>query len=125
MNIRIFASLYAMVMGLVIMVVWISLYASKGIPELYTIPIETGLHIAADIVTAATLITGSMGLIRKHRWGFKVYLLSTGMLLYTLIMSAGYFSQEGICIIVALFAGLIALTALLIALSLFKEESYK
>jgi hypothetical protein len=125
MNIRVFASLYAMVIGLVIMVVWIALYVSKGIPELHTLPIETGMHIAAEIVTAVTLITGGMCLIKKSRWGFKVYLLSMGMLLYTLIISAGYFSQRGVCVIVGLFAGLIALTALLIGLSLFKEESFK
>jgi hypothetical protein len=125
MNIRIFASLYAMVIAAIILVVWIALYVSKGISELYAIPIETGVHISADIITAVILITGGMGLIRKSGWGFKVYLLSMGMLLYTLIMSAGYFSQQGVCLIVALFAGFIALTALLIVLSLFKEDFFK
>ena len=53
--------------------------------------------------------------------GFNVFLLSMGMLLYTIIVSPGYFAQLGQWVFVLMFAVLIALTVLFVVLAYRRE----
>jgi hypothetical protein len=125
MNIKITASIYSIIMGTAMIGAWAAFYVQDAIPELYTKPTEISMHIIAEIVTALLLITGGIGLMKSKSWGFRLYLISIGMLQYTLISSSGYFAQQGECIITAMFACFIALTAVLIGLSLLKEHAFK
>jgi hypothetical protein len=52
-------------------------------------PIEIGLHLAAELVTAALLVAG--GIVTLTSGGTVVLTIALGMLLYTVIQSPGYF----------------------------------
>jgi hypothetical protein len=52
-------------------------------------PIEIGLHLAAELVTAALLVVG--GIVTLTGGRTVVLTLALGMLLYTVIQSPGYF----------------------------------
>jgi hypothetical protein len=106
-----FASLFALVVGLGMIAQWATSYASGQIPELETEPIRIGYHIAAEMVTALALIVGGIDLLYTQPWARTLYPLSVGMLLYTAIVSPGYFAQRGKLIWVFFF-GLLVLLAI-------------
>ena len=112
----VFASVFAIIVGLGMIVQWTLSYVSKQIPELATEPIRIGFHIAAEMATALMLLAGGIGLLCAWPWASKLYLLATGMLMYTAIVSPGYFAQRGKWIWVLIFAVLIALAIVSILL---------
>ena len=60
-----------------------------NVPELQTEPIWIAFHLAGEFTTAALLIAGGCGLLTLRTWGYHVFLLALGMLLYTIIVSPG------------------------------------
>jgi hypothetical protein len=55
--------------GLSMIAMWTMFYVTGGIPEINTRPVEIGLHIIAETLTALLLIAGGMGLVKNKRWG--------------------------------------------------------
>ena len=104
-----FASIFAIVVGLGMIVQWTLSYLSQQIPELETEPIRIGFHIAAEMATALMLIVGGIGLLTHGPWASTLYPIAIGMLFYTAIVSPGYFAQQGKWIWVLIFAVLILL----------------
>jgi hypothetical protein len=91
----VFSSVFVIVVGLGMIVQWAMSYVSKQIPELQTEPIRIWFHIAAEMLTALMLVASGLGLLTARPWAPRVYLISTGMLIYTAIVSPGYFAQRG------------------------------
>jgi hypothetical protein len=77
---------------------------------------ELGLHLAAELLTAAVLLLGGALLLAGR--APTVALVGLGMLLYTTIQSPGYFLARGEPGPVAMFAVLVASTAIAITLLL-------
>jgi hypothetical protein len=88
---------------------WVMSYLTKQIPELQSEPIRIWFHIAGEMITAVLLIVGGISLLTPLAWGPVVYLVAMGMLVYTAIVSPGYFAQKGQWIWVWIFGGLILL----------------
>ncbi len=89
------------------------LYLAHQIPELKTEPIRIVMHIAGEWNTALLLIIGGVGLFKNTNWGFHTYLISSGMLLYTMIVSPGYYAQQRQFGFVLMFATLVIMTRVL------------
>ena len=106
-----FAGWYGIVVGLLMLGQWGFFLATGSVPELQTAPYEITFHLAAELVTAAGLLAGGVGLLRERPWSAPVYLVSAGMLLYSVIASPGYFAQRGQWALVGLFALLLLLAA--------------
>lgn len=104
-------ALFAIVVGMMMIIWWITIYIKEQIPELTTNPVAIRFHLAAEFATAIALITGGLGLLMGESWGTWLYLVSTGMLLYTLIVSPGYMLQNGNKPVAILF-GLLTIIAL-------------
>lgn len=119
------ASIYSFFMGISMIAMWSIFYVTGSIPEIQTKPIELSMHIAAEFFTAILLIVGAIGLFTNKIWGLKVYLLSMGMLLYTLIMSPGYFLQQGQIPFVIMFFVFIVLAVAFIILSIIEKVDSK
>lgn len=102
-----FAAIFSLVVGAGMFSQWALSYFSKQIPELETEPVRIWFHIAAELATAGMLVAGGLGLLASRPWGNTVYLLATGMLFYTAIVSPGYFAQKGQRGWVVLFAAVI------------------
>jgi hypothetical protein len=86
------------------------------VPELKTEPFRIAFHLAGEFLTALASIAGGLGQLTGAPWGRPTYLISIGMLLYTLIVSPGYFAQRREWPMVGLFALLFVLA--LVSLSL-------
>lgn len=104
-----FASIFAILVGLCMIGQWIASYKSGQIPELKTEPIRIGFHIAGEIITALALISGGATLLTRQPWGKDLFLIAMGMLFYTTIVSPGYFAQKGQWIWPVIFGVLILL----------------
>lgn len=95
-----FAAIFAILVGIAMMGQWLITMIKKEIPgqEAGTIvgrgPVEMGFHWAAEFLTAAALILCGSGLFLDWSFAHKGYLISMGMLIYTVINSSGYFAQK-------------------------------
>jgi hypothetical protein len=95
---------FPLVVGVSIVAWWAMVFATGQVPELAAAPIQLAFHVAAELITAAVLIAGGVGLLRRLPWGRAVDLVGLGMLLYTAIGSPGYFAQTGQWPLVGVFA---------------------
>jgi hypothetical protein len=90
-----FPAIFAIVVGLGMIGQWAASYIGKQIPELQSEPIRIKFHIAAEMLTAASLLAAGAGLLMSTSWATSLYLIAVGMLLYTSVVSPGYFAQQG------------------------------
>lgn len=114
----VFASLFALVVGAGIIAQWLFFLATDQVPELETEPLRIRFHLAAEFATAVALMVGGTALLTGQAWSRWFYPLSMGMLLYTVIVSPGYFAEKGQWAFVAMFAALLVLTLISLALAL-------
>jgi hypothetical protein len=91
----IFASIFALIVGIGMIGMWSVSYFTNQIPELQSEPIRIKFHLAAEFATAGMLILAGLALLTGQGWAIPVFLVATGMLLYTVIVSPGYFAQKG------------------------------
>jgi hypothetical protein len=106
-----FPALYAIVFGLLIFGQWAFFLFTRQVPELKTERVRVLFHIADEFLTAVGLIVSGIGLLAQQSWAAAIYPVAAGMLLYTIIVSSGYFAQKRVWPIVGMFAVLLALTS--------------
>jgi hypothetical protein len=107
-----FASIFVIIVGTGMIAQWLLSYLSKGIPELKTEPIRIGFHLAGEITTALLLIISGTGLLLGAPWSPTLFYVASGMLLYTAIVSPGYFAQRGQWIWIVIF-GILIITSVI------------
>ena len=90
-----FPSLFAIMVGIGMIGMWSASYLTNQIPELETEPVRIKFHLAAEFATAIVLLAAGIGMLTTQDWAPSVYLVSMGMLLYTVIVSPGYFAEKG------------------------------
>jgi peptidoglycan/LPS O-acetylase OafA/YrhL len=117
-----FAAWYAIVVGLLMLGQWALFITTGRVPELATARWEIGFHLAGEITTALALLVGGAGVLVKRPRLRQVLPVALGMLLYTVIVSPGYFAQRGEWTLVAVFAGLLLLA--LVSLGLLLRDAY-
>ncbi len=104
-----FAGWYGIIVGLCMFAQWGFFLAAGQVLEVQTEPIRLAFHLAAEFATAAMLIIGGVALLQRRSWGATLYLIAVGMVLYSMIVSPGYFAQQGQWIFVGMFAVLLVL----------------
>ena len=119
------AAIYAIVVGVLMFGQWAMFLIMGNVPELQTEPIRIAFHLAGEFTTAALLIAGGLGVLTLRKWGYHVFLLALGMLLYTIIVSPGYFGQLGQWIFVVMFAVLVVLTLTFGILAFRREGEFR
>jgi hypothetical protein len=112
----IFSALFALIVGLGIIGQWAFFLTTDQVPEMETEPLRIRFHLAAEFATAIALLIGGVALLTGQPWARWVYPLAMGMLLYTVIVSPGYFAEKGQWAFVAMFAVLLLLALVSTAL---------
>jgi hypothetical protein len=119
-----FAAVYAVVVGFGMIGQWAVTIAQGKIagPEAGSEAgrgrVEMLFHLAAEALTALALIAAGAGILAGQGWGQPLYLLAAGMLLYTVMASAGYFAQLRQWPMVVVFGALFVLALVSLALVL-------
>ncbi len=98
-----FSGWFGVFVGLLMVTMWVFFLVSGQVPELETEPLSIYFHLAAEFATALLLLIGGIGLLKKFPWTVNVYLVATGMLIYTVINSPGYYAQQGEWTFVTMF----------------------
>jgi hypothetical protein len=111
-----FAGWYGIVVGVLMLGMWGFFLATGQVPELQSEPFRIAFHLAGEFATAIALIVGGIGLLQKFLRAATIYLVAAGMVLYSLIVSPGYYAQLGQWAFVVMFALLIVLTLVSILL---------
>ena len=91
---------------------WAMFILTGQVPELQTAPFEITFHLMAEGITALGLIISSVLLLSKKTNAKFLYTVFSGMLLYSLIASSGYFAELGQWGFVVMFIGLLLITML-------------
>lgn len=99
-----FSAWYGILVGLLMIVQWTFTILAGAVPEFQTAPWEIALHLAAEMTTAWMLIVGGIASLKSVQWGKPVLFVALGMVMYSEIVSPGYFAQRGQWALVALFA---------------------
>ena len=113
MRLRKTTAIFALVVGAGMLVIWILQVMTGQAREVQTAPVELALAIAADWITAIVLLVTGAGLLKSKQWAQRTYLFALGMLAYSVIVSSGYFAQQGNFAFVGMFAGLLGMSAVL------------
>lgn len=98
-----------MLIGLLMLGQWAFLIMTGKVPELRTEPVRIGFHIAAEFLTSVALIVAGVLLLVGAQSGVILGLVASGMLIYTVIVSPGYFAQRREWPLVVMFAVLLGL----------------
>ena len=103
-----FAAWYGIVVGTLMVVQWAFLLASGQVVELRSEPARIAFHLAGELVAAVGLVVAGSALLRRLAWAKSLYLFALGMVVYSEIVSPGYFAQKGQWGFVIMFAVLLA-----------------
>jgi hypothetical protein len=99
-----FASWYGIVVGILMLAQWIFFLATGQVPEVQTEPVRLGFHLAAEGITAVGLLISGIALLRGKSWAKASLLVFLGLVIYSEIVSPGYFAQQGQWPLVGMFA---------------------
>jgi len=106
-------SVYSITMGVLMLTVWLAFWAFGAIPEMMQTPWEIAMHLTAEFTTAGLLVASGIGLILEARWATRVNVFASGMLVYSLIQSPGYYLQKNALIFVGVFVVAFLVTVVL------------
>ena len=122
MRLRKTMAIYALIVGLAMIGVWIVLLVTgqdlRLQNELRTIPFEIGMAITSDMLTAIMLMVAGFGLIKNHNWAIKVFLLSMGFLFYSVVNAVGLYGQRGDLAFIIMFGAILMLAVTFTAFAL-------
>lgn len=88
-----FPAWYGILIGSLMIGQWALSIMTGGVPEFQTAPWEIAFHLAAEMSTAVILLIGGVAALRSLTWSRQVLLLGLGMVIYSEIVSPGYFAQ--------------------------------
>lgn len=104
-----FPAVYSIAVGLFMMGTWILFLVTGDATDLEHKTMGLVFYWTAEFITAISLIIAGTGLLYGRTWAYPVYLIATGMLLYTLVNSPGWFVTHGHWPMVGIFVGLLIL----------------
>lgn len=107
-----FAGIYGISVGVLIFAQWIYFLVTARVPESDAVPFQIVFHLAAEFMTSIVIIVGGAAVLNRKPWGSRLYYIASGMLIYAVVNSAGYFMQLGRWPLVVMFAVLFLLTVL-------------
>lgn len=106
---RIAVSVYSAVVGFFMLSFWAMILLTDQVPS-EQVPWAIAFHLAGELLTAVLLIISALGLLLEKVWAQVLSPFALGMLLYTVIVSPGYYAQLGNTPMVIMFLILTALT---------------
>lgn len=119
-----FPAWYGILVSSQMIVQWAVSILNGDVAEFRSAPWEIAFHLAAEFSTALVLLVGGIALLKSKSWARQTLLVGLGMVMYSVIVSPGYFAQLGQWLPVAMFA-LVLLGAAWCAVMLFTRAERK
>lgn len=102
-----FPAWYGILVGVLMISQWTFTLFAGAVPEFETVPWEIAFHLAAEFSTALLLLLGGIATLKSLSRGRQVLLTGLGMVIYSEIVSPGYYAQLGQWGFVVMFAALL------------------
>lgn len=99
-----YSAWYGILVGFFMIAQWMFSIVTGGVPEFETTPWAIGFHLVAEFSTALMLLVGGISSLRGTTWGKQILLVGLGMVIYSEIVSPGYFAEQSQWAPVAMFA---------------------
>lgn len=112
----IICGIYAIIIGIGIIGLWIMLYRTKQIPELKTEPIAIKFHLTAEMTMGLLCLTSGILLLLGVSWSPYLYITAMGLVIYAVINSAGYYGQNKQWLFVVMFIVILIVSTSLVIL---------
>jgi len=103
-------AVYVLCVVVLMLAMWVFFLAAGMVGEFETRPAEIVLHLVAEFSTAVLLILSGILMLRRVFAGALLAPFAMGMLVYTMIVSPGYYIQRGEAAFVVMFAVLLVAT---------------
>lgn len=117
-----FPAWYGILVGFLMIAQWAVSIISGAVPEFESAPWQIAFHLAAEMSTASILIIGGSAALKSISWAKPLLSVGLGMVIYSEIVSPGYFAQLGQWSLVAMF-GVLLLGAVVAVTQLVKKET--
>lgn len=111
---------YAIVISISIIGMWSMIILAGGIIEG---PVEISFHLVSEFLMAILLLISGIGLLRGNTKGRKLFLISNGMLIYSVLNAAGYYGQSKNIAMTIMFSAIFIISSgLLLSRLILKDE---
>ncbi|HOO55882.1 MAG TPA: hypothetical protein PLN69_03600 [bacterium] len=124
MTFRKIASVYSILVGISMFATWIMFFAMGDVPGLDSEPVRTWFHIVAENMVGIALLAGGAGMWKEKRWGFMLYLVGMGMLLYAIVNSPGFYIERGDTYMIYVFSGSFIVAVIMAVLTFVKRVQF-
>ncbi|MHA1931683.1 MAG: hypothetical protein ACW96X_04030 [Promethearchaeota archaeon] len=114
----IISGIYAIVIGIGILGLWLMLYITKQIPELKTEPVAIAFHITAECIMGILSLLSGIFLLSGFSCAPYFFILAMGLITYAVINSAGYYGQKKQWSMVIMFGLVLIASVSLVILNL-------
>lgn len=84
-------SIIYIIIGIGILGLWMMLLLTNQVPELETEPAAIILHIIIEVIMGVACIITGIVQLKKWQYRKETLLLTTGMVLYSVVNSSGYY----------------------------------
>lgn len=115
------AAFFSIFTGVSVLGMWCMIILSRGIKEG---PIEISFHLVSEFIMAILLLIGGIGLLRDRIYGQKVFLISNGMLIYSVLNAAGYYGQRSDLIMSGMFTAFFIVSSVFVVIGLVGKEDF-
>lgn len=109
------AGRFSMAVGMMMILMWGWLIPSGAWLEFQARPLETGLHVAGEILTGIAMIVAGWGLLNRAPWARPLHILATGMLIIAIIHAVAWYAARGLSIVSIAFV-ILAVVAVFFAI---------
>ena len=116
------SGIFSLVIGSSMILMWLFILLFDNIPEFRSDPLQIVLHLTAEFLTGVLLISAGIALLRRKSSGAKLFYLASGMLLYTVIVSSGYYADRREWLFVLMFGVIFIMTTILLVIRIVKER---
>ncbi|MFX0177164.1 MAG: hypothetical protein ACFE85_13170 [Candidatus Hodarchaeota archaeon] len=117
--ILIISGIYAILIGIGIIGLWIMLLRTKKVPELNTEPVAIKFHITAEMIMGILALMSGIFLLIGLSWASYFFILAMGLVIYAVINSAGYYGQRKQWSFVIMFGIILIASISLVLLNIF------
>jgi len=115
----IISGIYAIVIGVGIIRLWIMLLQSKQVPELETEPVAIKFHITAEMTMGGLSLMSGIFLLIGLSLSTYFFILAQGLVIYAVINAAGYYGQRKQWSSVIMFGIILISSSILATLNIF------
>jgi peptidoglycan/LPS O-acetylase OafA/YrhL len=114
-------AIYSVFIGLFMVGFWSMLLLTNQVPADQK-PYAISFHLGGEFLTAILLIFSGVGIWLNRLWARSLSTLALGLLLYTVIVSPGYYAQLGNLPMVVMFIVLAILTIMAIIVNFMTDR---